>query len=93
MLIDGYRAGIRDGTYWGVRSDITAYPATGALPCPATATAALAALPTRMNGLPDLTTKRLVNWGYAITDAALRAHVVKDAPPPTGFPYPDAGVG
>jgi NTE family protein len=93
MLIDGFQAGIRDGAYWGVRSDIGSYPITDALPCPPDATAALAALPTRMNGLPDVTTKRLVNWGYAVTDAALRAHLAKGAAPPTGFPCPDAGVG
>jgi NTE family protein len=37
--------------------------------------------------------ERLINWGYAVCDAALRRHVIKDLAPPTDFPYPDAGVG
>jgi len=36
--------------------------------------------------------KRLINWGYAICDAALRKHYNPAIPPPTGFPYPDLGV-
>ena len=35
---------------------------------------------------------RLVNWGHAVTDAALRAHLAVDQTP-RGFPSPDAGVG
>ena len=34
----------------------------------------------------------LINWGYAIRDAALRAHVDRDLPKPGGFPYPAAAV-
>jgi len=93
MLIDAYRAGLRNGAYWGVRSDIASYPAVGPLPCSFDKTQVLADLPTRMAGMPGLTIERLINWGYAVSDAALRAHVVPDATPPGGFPYPEAGVG
>ncbi len=93
MLIDAYRAGVRSGAYWGIRSDIASYPVAGSLPCPFEQTQRLANLPTRMAGLPELTIKRVVNWGYALTDAALRAHVVPEAPGPSAFPYPDVGVG
>jgi NTE family protein len=35
--------------------------------------------------------ERLINWGYAVTDAALRRHV--DESLVIGqFPYPDRGV-
>ena len=36
---------------------------------------------------------RVINWGYAACDAALRAHVDPALPAPGGFPYPAAGVG
>jgi len=50
------------------------YPAPGALPCPASQAAALSAYPTRLADVPDLAQERLINWGYAICDAAMRAH-------------------
>ena len=36
--------------------------------------------------------QRLINWGYAAADAALRAHVRPNAPAPERFPYPAAAV-
>jgi NTE family protein len=36
--------------------------------------------------------ERLINWGYAVCDAALRAHVNAQFPKPADFPYPKAGV-
>jgi NTE family protein len=92
LLIDGYKAGIRDGAYWGVRSDIRKFRAPGRLDCPLGATTELADLPTRLSKMTDRTIERLVNWGYAVADAGLRAHVVTDADPPEGFPFPGSGV-
>jgi NTE family protein len=36
--------------------------------------------------------QRLVNWGYAVCDTAMRKHVVPGTPPPAGFPYASAGL-
>jgi len=93
MLIEAYRSKQRSGAYWGIRSDIAATRAAGVLPCPLEATQKLARLPTRLNAIPALTQQRLINWGYASADAALRAFHVPDASPPEQFPYPRAGVG
>jgi NTE family protein len=60
---------------------------------PVAATMELAHTPTRLDDTPDSLQERLINWGYAICDAALRAHVEPHPQPPTRFPYPDAGVG
>ena len=38
--------------------------------------------------MPDDTQERLINWGYAICDAAMRRWVDRRLPPPKGFPYP-----
>lgn len=37
--------------------------------------------------------ERLINWGYALSDAAIRSYVDSKLPPPAAFPYPSAGVG
>ncbi len=75
------------------RSDIADYPATNALPCPTVRTAALAEYPTRLARVADVMQERLINWGYAMCNAAMRAHVETHLTPPAGFPYPAAGVG
>jgi NTE family protein len=93
QVIGSYGAGQRKGAYWGIRGDITDYPVTQALPCLVTQTSELATYPTRLAHVPDVTQQRLINWGYAICDAAMRAHVITDAPAPGGFPYAAAGVG
>jgi NTE family protein len=53
----------------------------------------LAAVATRLDALPAVTQERLINWGYAVCDAAMRSHVEKGWARPAGFPYPAAGVG
>ena len=92
QLIGSFTSGERTGTYWATRSNMANYPAPNALACPFDATQRLAAIPTRLAAMEDITQQRLVNWGYAICDAAMRAHVAFGATPPSGFPYPAAGV-
>lgn len=95
QLIAAYKAGHRRGAYWGIGSDIANFrPAPkGLLPAPHRATMALANEPTRLAELPDERQERLINWGYAACDAALRTHVLDGADAPGDFPYPGAGVG
>lgn len=93
QLIDGYHAGLRQGTYWGIRSDIGDYGLESSLPCPVDATKKLAGVSTRLAALDSRSQERLINWGYAIADTALRTWVAPELHVPTGFPYPVAGVG
>ena len=44
-------------------------------------------------GPQHLRQERLINWGFAVCDAAIRTHVDPTAPLPAGFPYPAVGVG
>ena len=60
--------------------------------CPFGRTTVLADTPTRLKRLPDDRQQRLINWGYAVCDAALRQHVDTSIARPKGFPYPEAGV-
>jgi NTE family protein len=94
QVVAGLLRGDRTGAYWGIRSRITEYgPPAGSLPCPPERTAALAAVPTRLAKLDPRQQERLINWGYAVTDAAIRRHHAPDAAPPDRFPYPHAGIG
>jgi NTE family protein len=92
---EGPGIGWRRGAYWGIRTDIDDYKAPGKLPCPTAHTRVLADEPTRLWRMAEVTQERLINWGYAVADAAVRAYYgpVKEAPSPLAFPYPDIGVG
>ena len=52
----------------------------------------LAGTPTRLKRLDEEVQERLINWGYAVCDAALRRHVDPNAPEAPALPYPAAGV-
>jgi NTE family protein len=94
QLIDAFVRGERTGTYWATRSNLPKnYPAPNVLPCPFPATQHLAAVPTRLAALESDVQQQLINWGYAICDAAMRLHVTPTAAPPRAFPFPSAGVG
>jgi NTE family protein len=93
QTIAGFAAGIRDGTYWGIRTNILDYRLEPVLPCPEDRTGKLASIPTRLTKIDDVKQQQLINWGYAVCDAAMRRHVETTAPAATGFPFPAAGVG
>jgi NTE family protein len=82
----------RKGAYWGIRADIANYQLPNTLPCPHDRTLELAATPTRLERMDDELQERLINWGYAVSDAALRKHVNPAIAASTAFPYPAAGV-
>lgn len=94
QVVGSFSSGERTGAYWGIRTPITKYGlADGAfLPCPEDKTLDLALTPTRLAKLSDEKQAQLINWGYAATDAALRAHVNPGLPVPPAFPYPEAAV-
>jgi len=76
QLVQSYIDGQRSGAYWGIRTDIADYGlGAGAMDAPFSHTTELAAVPTRLKRIDEQTQERLINWGYAVCDAALRAHV------------------
>jgi NTE family protein len=83
----------RYGAYWGLRAELSEYGAPDMLPCPPAQTRKLAEISTRLKRLDARTQERLINWGYACCDAAMRRYVDPSLPPPSGFPYPRGGVG
>lgn len=92
-LIAAYKHGDRTGAYWGIRTDIQDYELADALACPVSKTMLLAETPTRLKRLDAVHQERLINWGYAVCDAAIRKHVNPNAQPAAHFPYQQSGVG
>ncbi len=90
-LIADYVSGDRDGAYWGIRSNIAKYKLSATLPAPFDRTTELANTPTRLKRLDGGTQERLINWGYAVTDAALRRHL-DESLPQGSFPYPASAI-
>jgi NTE family protein len=90
-LIDDFRRGERRGAYWGIDTDIAKYPSSGALACRPERAGPLAAIRTRLDAFNDQEQSELINWGYALTDAAIRSHAPHladaDAPAPA-WPVP-----
>jgi NTE family protein len=92
QLITSFQNGARKGTYWSIWSDIANYLTALNLAAPFEKTQVLASTSTRLKSLATTTQQRLMNWGYGITDAALRKHLLPALPASTGFPFP-GGVG
>jgi NTE family protein len=93
QVITALHDGLRDGSYFGIRSDISHFELPDALEAPLPLTSQLANLPTRLAKTDRTTQRRLVNWGYAIADAAIRRWVDATPPAPAGYPHPEEGVG
>jgi NTE family protein len=87
QLIGSFQDGTRLGAYWGIRTDISNYGLADSLPFPHADSLALAATPTRLAAIDATLQEQIINWGYAVTDAALRAHVNQTFPKPTKLPY------
>ena len=93
QLIGSFNAKVRAGTYWSVRSHVADYGLLDPLPCPAEQTLVLANVQTRLKRMEPVLQERLINWGYAICDTAMRKWVDPGLVRPTGFPYPSSGLG
>jgi len=101
QVIDGYKpleagkpeTARRKGAFWGIRTPFEAYPDRAAgIVAPADRTSELALVGTHMRGLDPAIARRLVNWGYAISDAAIRSYM-KDVPLDAAtLPYPAEGI-
>lgn len=92
-LISDFKAGITRGTYWGIATHIRDYQLEdNGYPPPLVKdsedTGALCRVRTRLNRFTDEEQKQLINWGYALADAAMRRHVLKKGAKPGHLPFP-----
>lgn len=91
-LIDDFQRNVREGMYWGIETAIANYRLATALPCSDAIVKPLALIRTRLNPFSDVEQDQLINWGYALCDAAVRTHVPgivsSQTPLPPQWPCP-----
>jgi len=80
------------GTYWGITTRIGDYELEEHGFAPpllkdTKATASLCRIRTRLNSFSKKEQEKLINWGYALTDAGMRRYVLEKAKP-GHLPYP-----
>lgn len=92
QVIDSFKANERAGTYWGIRTQIADYGLPSAWPCDPERTMQLARVKTGLAKLDRTTQERLVNWGYAVSDAAMRTWVTPGADAPEKVPFPGSAI-
>jgi len=90
QVVGSLEAAVRHGAYWGIRTDIQEYGSAAALECPHVKTLQLANIDTRLKHLDAAAQRRLMNWGYAVADAALRRYYDAALPRPRDFPFEGA---
>lgn len=92
-LMDDFEAGVTSGAYWGIGTTIANYrlekhgrrePLTE----DNVRTEAMASIRTRLNKFDEKEQGELINWGYALTDAAMRRHVLDPEPVAGTWPAP-----
>lgn len=92
QVVGSFSDGRRQGAYWSIRSLAADFPTASPFNCPAKATQELAAVPTRLARMDDRLQERLINWGYAVCDLALRSYHEPALPAPQHLPYPKSGI-
>jgi NTE family protein len=92
QVIGSYQLKLRKGTYWGIRTNIADYHLPTAMDCPFAKTQILANTPTRLRRVDPLLQERIINWGFAVCDAAIRTHLDPELDKPKDFPYPNSRV-
>ncbi|MCD6346408.1 MAG: patatin-like phospholipase family protein [Bacteroidales bacterium] len=88
-LIKNYENKIYTGTYWGTTTKISGYDVEGKLASDNATTKSMAKIPTRLKAFSDEVQGHLINWGYALADAAIRCYVNSDLQKPETLPVPD----
>jgi NTE family protein len=87
-LIQDSKDGVRQGTYWGITTHINDYGLPDAMTTDSDTTMTLQLVRTRLSGFSDEEQGRLINWGYALADAAMRRHVHPNSSVEPKWPVP-----
>jgi NTE family protein len=92
QLVADFQSQGLQGAYWGISTKIAKYGLPDALTTDNLLTAQLNQIRTRLNKFSPEEQGHLINWGYALADAALRSYgkPVLSAPPPApAWPCPE----
>jgi NTE family protein len=87
QVIGSFQDGARLGAYWGICTDIANYGLADCIPFLHKDSLLLAETPTRLAAIDEKLQEQIINWGYAVSDAALRAHLNPNFPNPGKLPY------
>ena len=87
-LVGDLEAGRQAGAYWGITTVIADYQVPTVVADTAS-TAALQRLGTQLRGFSHAQQAHLINWGYALCDAAVRRRVAPGLDAATKCPVPD----
>lgn len=90
-LVGDLQAGRARGAYWSISTRIADYGLPDAIARDDERSGALAGVRTRLDRFREAEQQQLVNWGYALADAALRRFVVEHQRP-GAQPYPDQAL-
>lgn len=87
QLITNYiTPGNYNGAYWGIDTNIEEYPDIKSLVGYEDKYQSMADLPTQLRPFSDADRDNLINWAYALTDAALRSRYDSQIKPSTSLP-------
>jgi len=75
MVMIELTSGRKSGAFWGTKTKIDDFELADAMTKDSARSAALKDIRTRLNPFKDREQGELINWGYALADAALRKHV------------------
>lgn len=87
-LVSEFAAGRKRGAYWGIATRIGDFDASDALAADNTLTGELDEVSTRLAAVDEQLQGRLMNWGYALCDAALRTRAKLALVRAPGLPAP-----
>jgi NTE family protein len=92
-LVEEFECQRLHGAYWGVATDIDDYELGETLVRTNALTRSLDEVPTRLAAFDAQRQGHLINWGYALCDAALRKRTALPVPPAPGLPKPEWPLG
>lgn len=88
-LVGSFDRKEKAGTYWGITTQIKDYKLKDALVKDCATTESLQNVRTRLNPFNEEEQGQLINWGYALADAAMRKYVIAGESVPVGaLPFP-----
>ena len=87
QAVGSFKLGLRQGTYWGIRSRVADYRLGDALEADPRLTELLADTPTRLKKLDGVHQERLINWRYVTCDTAVRRRRAALRDPAAGLPH------
>jgi NTE family protein len=87
QAINSFLTGLRSGAFWGLTSSIEDFGGDLS-PITEDSTSTFIQIPGRLAEVAPETQEQLINWGYRISDAALRRHFDASLPQPGSVPYP-----